>query len=34
MRVLQNDSNIHQIIEMCKSESHKHFGDGSLIIEK
>ena len=34
MRVLNNDSNIHQIIEMCSNEARTHFGNGSLIVEK
>ena len=34
MRVLQDDKNLHQIIEMCSNEANTHFGCGSLIAEK
>ena len=34
MRILETDSNIDQTITMCSNEAKKHFGDGSLLIEK
>ena len=34
MRVLQDDKNLHEIIEMCSNEANTHFGCGSLIAER
>lgn len=32
--MITDDTNLDQIITMCSSEAKKHFGDGSLLIEK
>ena len=32
--MITDDTNLDHIITMCSSEAKKHFGDGSLLIEK
>ena len=34
MRIVENDTSIDRVIEMCSSEAKRFFGDGSLILEK
>lgn len=34
MRIVESEKNLEQVITMCKNEAKKHFGDGSLLVEK
>ncbi|KNB42865.1 biotin carboxylase [Blastocystis sp. subtype 4] len=34
MRIIESETNLEQVITMCMNEAKKHFGDGSLLIEK
>ena len=34
MRIIESETNLEQVIAMCQNEAKKHFGDGSLLVEK